>query len=49
VRQATAKQLLRPNAVDTLTDKNTGHGQGAGIPTVHCEEWDSPTSRCASS
>jgi fumarate hydratase class I len=42
VRQATAKQLLRPNAVDTLTDKNTGHGQGAGIPTVHCEEWDSP-------
>jgi fumarate hydratase class I len=42
VRQATAKQLLRPNAVDTLTDKNTGHGQGPGIPTVHCEEWDSP-------
>ncbi len=42
VRQATGKQLLRPNAVDTLTDKNTGHGQGAGIPTVHCEEWDAP-------
>lgn len=42
VRQATAKQLLRPNAVDTLTDKNTGHGQAPGIPTVHCEEWDSP-------
>lgn len=42
VRQATAKQLLRPNAVDTLTDKNTGHGQGPGIPTVHCEEWDEP-------
>jgi tartrate/fumarate subfamily iron-sulfur-dependent hydro-lyase alpha chain len=42
VRQATAKQLLRPNAVDTLTDRNTGNGQGAGIPTVHCEEWDSP-------
>ena len=42
VRQATGKQLLRPNAVDTLTDKNTGHGQGAGIPTVHCEEWDEP-------
>jgi fumarate hydratase class I len=40
VRQATAKQLLRPNAVDTLTDRNTGNGQGAGIPTVHCEEWD---------
>ena len=42
VRQATGKQLLRPNAVDTLTEKNTGHGQAPGIPTVHCEEWDSP-------
>jgi fumarate hydratase class I len=42
VRQATGKQLLRPNAVDTLTEKNTGHGQGPGIPTVHCEEWDPP-------
>jgi fumarate hydratase, class I len=42
VRRATAKQLLRPNAVDTLTDRNTGHGQAPGIPTVHCEEWDSP-------
>ncbi|MFI5143442.1 MAG: fumarate hydratase, partial [Thermoanaerobaculales bacterium] len=42
VRRATGKQLLRPNAVDTLTDKNTGHGQAPGIPTVHCEEWDSP-------
>jgi fumarate hydratase class I len=41
VRQATGKQLLRPNAVDPLTDKNTGHGQAPGIPTVHCEEWDS--------
>jgi fumarate hydratase class I len=40
VRRATAKQLLRPNAVETLTDRNTGNGQGAGIPTVHCEEWD---------
>ncbi len=42
VREATGRQLLRPNAVDTLTDRNTGHGQGPGIPTVHCEEWDSP-------
>ena len=33
VRQATAKQLLRPNAVDPLVDKNTGHGQAPGIPT----------------
>jgi fumarate hydratase class I len=41
VRRATAKQVLRPNAVDTLTGKNTGNGQAPGIPTVHCEEWDS--------
>jgi fumarate hydratase class I len=40
VRRATAKSLLRPNAVDTLTDRNTGNGAAPGIPTVHCEEWD---------
>lgn len=40
VKQATAKQLLRPNAVDPLTEKNTGTGAAPGIPTVHCEEWD---------
>ena len=28
VRAATAKQYLRPNAVDTLTGKNTGNGAG---------------------
>jgi len=42
VRQATAKQILRPNAVDPLTEKNTGHGQAPGIPSVHCEEADAP-------
>ena len=41
VRQATAKALLRPNAVDSLTNRNTGNGAAPGIPTVHCEEWDS--------
>lgn len=40
VKEATAKQLLRPNAVDPLTEKNTGNGAAPGIPTVHCEEWD---------
>lgn len=40
VKQATARQLLRPNAVDPLTEKNTGNGAAPGIPTVHCEEWD---------
>lgn len=40
VKEATARQLLRPNAVDPLTDKNTGNGAAPGIPTVHCDEWD---------
>ena len=40
VRRATAAHHLRPNAVDTLTGKNTGDGAGRGIPAVHFEEWD---------
>jgi fumarate hydratase class I len=43
VREATAKRYLRPNAVDTLTGKNTGDGAGRGIPFLHFEEWDEPT------
>ena len=42
VQRATAKQYLRPNAVNTLTGKNTGVGTGRGIPFLHFEEWDSP-------
>jgi fumarate hydratase, class I len=42
VRQATAKQYLRPNAVNTLTGKNTGDGSGQGIPLLHFEEWERP-------
>jgi len=41
VKQATARSLLRPNAVDTLAGRNTGNGAAPGIPSVHCEEWDS--------
>lgn len=40
VKHATAKAILRPNAVDPLLDKNTGTGAAPGIPSVHCEEWD---------
>jgi fumarate hydratase class I len=40
VQEATSRQYLRPNAVDTLTGKNTGTGSGRGIPFVHFEEWD---------
>lgn len=42
VRAATKRQLLRPNAVQTLTGTNTGDGSGRGIPYVHFEEWDDP-------
>jgi fumarate hydratase class I len=42
VRRATAQQLLRENAVDTLTGRNTGTGQASSIPSVHCAEWERP-------
>jgi fumarate hydratase, class I len=42
VRRATRRNLLRENAVDTLTGRNTETGQAPGIPSVHCEEWDRP-------
>lgn len=42
VRRATASKVLRPNAVDTLTGKNTGVGTGRAIPFLHFEEWDGP-------
>jgi len=45
VRRATARNLLRENAVDTLTGRNTGTGQAPGIPSVHCEEWDRPETK----
>jgi fumarate hydratase class I len=45
VRQATAQNLLRENAVDTLTGKNTGNGYAPSIPEVHCEEWDRPETK----
>jgi fumarate hydratase, class I len=45
VRQATAQNLLRENAVETLTGKNTGNGYAPGIPSVHCEEWDRPETK----
>jgi len=42
VKQATSRRFLRPNAVDTLSGRNTGTGAGRGIPFVHFEEWDHP-------
>jgi len=40
VNEATQRRFLRPNAVDTLTGRNTGTGAGRGIPFIHFEEWD---------
>lgn len=37
---ATEKGYLRPNAVDSLTGKNSGNNTGIDFPTTHFEEWD---------
>ncbi|MFH1755155.1 MAG: fumarate hydratase [Candidatus Latescibacterota bacterium] len=38
--EATKKSYLRPNAVDSLTNKNSGNGVGRAQPSIHFEEWD---------
>jgi fumarate hydratase, class I len=37
---ATEKAYLRPNAVDSLTGKNSGNNTGIDFPTIHFHEWD---------
>ena len=37
---ATDRSYLRPNAVDSLTGKNSGDNTGIDFPTVHFHEWD---------
>jgi fumarate hydratase class I len=37
---ATQRSLLRPNAVDSLTGKNSGDNTGIDFPTFHFHEWD---------
>jgi fumarate hydratase class I len=37
-RAATKAGYLRPNSVDTLTNKNPGDGAGRGMPIVHVHE-----------
>lgn len=37
-RIATAKGYLRPNSVDTLSNRNPGDGTGRGMPIVHAHE-----------
>jgi len=40
VKEATKRSYLRPNAVDSLTNKNSGDGTGLGQPSLHFEEWE---------
>ena len=40
VAEATAKAYLRPNAVDSLSGKNSGNNLGDEFPSVHFHEWD---------
>ncbi len=40
VAQATARAYLRPNAVDSLTGKNSGNNLGVDFPTIHFHEWE---------
>lgn len=39
---ATEKAYLRPNAVDSVTGKNSGDNTGTMAPYIHFEEWDEP-------
>ena len=40
---ATERSYLRPNAVDSLTGKNSGDNSGEDFPTMHFHEWDEPS------
>ena len=37
---ATENSYLRPNAVDSLTGKNSGDNTGEDFPTIHFHEWE---------
>ncbi len=38
--EATNRQYLRPNAVDPVTNKNTGNNIGVNAPYIHFHQWD---------
>jgi len=42
VAQATEKAYLRPNAVDSLSGRNSGNNLGEEFPSVHFYEWAEP-------
>jgi len=37
---ATQRSYLRPNAVDSLTGKNSGNNLGQDFPSLHFQEWE---------
>lgn len=39
---ATARSYLRPNAVDSLTGRNSGDNLGEDFPSLHFHEWEEP-------
>jgi fumarate hydratase class I len=39
VAEATSRAYLRPNAVDSLTGRNSTNNLGVSFPTFHFEEW----------
>jgi fumarate hydratase class I len=39
---ATARSYLRPNAVDSLTGRNSGDNLGDEFPSLHFREWEEP-------
>ncbi|MFQ6618652.1 MAG: fumarate hydratase, partial [Fidelibacterota bacterium] len=39
-REATARAYLRPNAVHSITGKNSGDNVGIGSPFIHFNEWN---------
>jgi fumarate hydratase, class I len=40
VAEATKRGKLRPNSVDSLTDKNSGNNLGTETPVIHFEQWE---------
>lgn len=40
VATATERAYLRPNAVDSLTGKNSGNNLGDDFPSIHFHEWE---------
>jgi len=40
VREATRRGYLRPNAVDSITGKNSGDNTGLGLPSFYFHEWE---------